>query len=170
MSRAYFLMMIGFVMCAGCSDGDRYMIAKGENGIVYRTDRKTGETVMIRGTTMRPVTEYQPPKPPQKARDLLVGELADITGRGGVGVSPDSFSGTIYNGRKDLDLRTITIAIEHLNHNGGKYSREYKYEFGTGKGQPLATSSFYITIVRGDEPKDYVYPWRIVGATGVSRE
>lgn len=151
-----------------CS-GDRYMLAKGDNGTVYRVDRKTGETVMIRGSTMRVVSEYQPQVsvPSTPPRELSTSELSKITGRGGVGSGSlsDYFSGTIYNGVSDLDLRSIKVAVLHKDRDGKSYKREYQCELGIV--EPLKTSSFHFTIIRGEEKSDYSYPWRIVGATGV---
>lgn len=149
---------------------NRYVLVKGDNGVVYRTDKRTGETVMIRGSTMRVVAEYQPhvSVPTTPPRELRADELLKITGRGGVGSGSlsDYFSGTIYNGVSDIDLRSIKIAICHKNSDGERYERVYQCELGSVG--PLKTTSFHFNIIRGEEESDYSYPWRIVGAMGVS--
>lgn len=162
--RAFWGIVIGaFLLLAliihGCSS--RYMIAKGDNGIVYRTDRITGETVMIRGTMMRAVQPHKE-EAPKKARPLTSSELSKITGRGS-GVT-SYFSGTVYNGNAGVRITSLRIALTHIDNVGGNYKREYEC---TTSCDPASSSSFGFSFLRGDEQSDHRYSWYIVSAKGV---
>ena len=159
------LIMVACLLWIVRESSDRYIIAKGDNGVVYRTDRRTGETVMIRGTVMRPVGEYHA-SVAKEVRDLSAEELSKITGRAGQGYSPTYFSGSIYNGNEGIDLISVKIGLTHLDGKRSKFEREYTYSFSVGMGRALSSSDFGFSFVRGEEPQGYQYPWRIISARG----
>lgn len=145
---------------------DRYILAKGDNGVVYRTDRKTGETMMIRGTVMRPVGEYvSSVTKPKETRLLTREELDKVTGRGGR-FSEGYFSAKLYNGNSNIRLTKIKFGLTHTDSNGRRFTREYNDILSAGGGDPLSSFNVSFHFVRADEPKDYTYPWTILGAEG----
>jgi len=166
------------LLVSGCEESDRYMIAKGENGVVYRTDRRTGETVMIRGRSMFHVSDKDGQhKNDVQPRKLTDDELKRIQGRGGVSqFNTSKFSCTLYNGNVRIKLMSVTIGLMHTE-KGQECPRAYKYVCKTNipygeppEGQPLSSLKFEVPIVRGDEPTNHQYQWLVIGAEGIDED
>lgn len=160
------LLAISAVLWILYEPADRYILAKGGDGVVYRTDRKTGETMMIRGTVMRPVGEYVPSvSKPKETRRLTREELDKVTGRGGR-YTDGYFSATLYNGNSNIRLTKIKFGLTHTDSSGRRFTREYNDILSAGSGNPLSTFNASFHFVRAGESKDYTYPWRILEAEG----
>lgn len=158
---------MAIVLLPGCGESDRYMIAKGDNNVVYRTDRKTGETVMIRGTKMLPVVKEGEKMSPRK---LTKEETKRIEGRAHVSsVSSSTFCCSLYNGNVNIRLTSVTIGLMHKEY-GKDCPRAYKHICGIGEGRPLSALKFDLPIVRGEEAENHRYEWLVIDARGIDEE
>ena len=62
-----------------CSTGSRYVTANAGDGTIYRTDRKTGKTVPIEGSTESEVKPYAAAQPkPESLQDRAI-KLAKLS-------------------------------------------------------------------------------------------
>lgn len=141
---------------------NRYALVKSDRGVVYRTDRVTGETMMIRGARMYQVTQEQ------ESRRLTHTELSKVTGRGGKSFD-GHFSVSLYNGNADITVTSVKIGLTHIGANGQKFVRQYRTEM-VRDGAPLSVFSASFEFVKAEETRDYVYPWRVLDAKGVPNE
>lgn len=163
--------------------GNRYAPVNVGQGRIYRVDRQTGETVLITGALMVPISARTSPDKRSPSRDLAPAELLKLAGRLATGVSPDRLSGSVYNGNDGLTVTELQIAVTtaparnlfagilgpgvRQGHgvspskvNGQEVTRLYQADVSV---PPLATGGVDIDILRD---KGAEVTWRIVAAKG----
>ena len=138
------------LLVIACGGGDRYAIVSGEDGVVHRLDKRTGEVVEIRGGKGWRVLSPESPEPEKFATpDLRDVQLAGLEedGIGGYYVS-------LYNGTA-IEFSEVTFRIR---------TRLYRTRVNV---QPFATGYAVISIMPDDTPPGKVV---IVSAKGIRRD
>lgn len=93
-----------------------------------------------------------------KSRELKPWEIGAFSGR--AGINSDYFSGSLYNGNKDITVTELRIAVIQKA-EGKDTSRTYTTNVTI---PPLSTESFMVQIIVDNANADY--SWAIEGARG----
>lgn len=168
----FWVTLLAVTLVSGCGKANRYMLAKDKDGIVYRTDRATGETVMFKDGKFKEVRKERPPVIVKFDKDDFA--TASISGRGRSDGN-SNFSGHLYNENSDIEVVSVTLRIVHKD-GDEDCPRLYKYVCnktpradGTVEGAPQTAWDFSVKIVRGDEPKGCALDWSIAAMEGIRR-
>lgn len=129
----------------------RYIVTTASDGLVYKTNRYTGETfVLSHGDEFRSVSKRT--KQPSLYRDVTASELKSLVGS--CRFYSDHLSLTVYNGNKNVVITDVSIAL----HDGKKILR-YSYEVSI---PPLSTKDFDVSTL--PLPPSYACKWWIDSA------
>ena len=129
----------------------RYALTPAPDGIVYKTNRFTGESVALyAGREFKLTSERD--KKPSVFRDVSKAELANITGSCDFDVN--FLNLCLYNGNASLIVTDVTIAV-----SDGSIVREYSHETSI---KPLSTFPLGISIL--PIPNRDSFKWWITSA------
>ena len=146
------------LLAIACGGGDRYdIVSGGEDNVVYRIDKRTGEVILVQGGKGWLVLSPESPAPEEFATaDLHKVEQIHTE------LDSDTYYLQLYNGT-DIEFSEVTFRV-HTVHNGMKQVRLYRWE---GNIQPFAVDRVTIAIRPDDAPPGQV---AIVSAKGIRRD
>jgi hypothetical protein len=161
--RARLCLGIGFavgVVILAAALANRYKIVNAGNGIIYKTDRITGQTWKIRGSQEYEIRGAEiGPKSSTSQRALKTNEIANLEGMHQPSHMNDYFSGTIYNGNRSVTVSQIQFRLT-INDDPDRLYRTYETSCNV---PPLKTGIFGATVI-GNLTAGIT--WEIVSAKG----
>lgn len=142
------------------SGSNRYALLNGPNGLAYRIDRKSGETVMIRGSTSlvvpTPIDQDELEIAPDSAVNL-------ITGRGGFEYKGNSSFEIKLHNASEWFIRLVVVELFDKKNGETAWSKPYVVPCYLKSG---STDTVNFETVDAHLVGDI--GWRIVGAKGLN--
>ncbi len=144
------------------SRSNRFALLNGKNGVTYRIDRATGETLMIHGSTSMPV---RLPAGEDELREVPVEVVKQIHGRGGfegeAGYGGQSvYWLKLYNSSNWL-VRSLRVSLFRERDGKTEWSRTYAVSCDI---PPESTERVSFEAI--DAHLMGIAGWRIIGAKG----